>query len=66
MRFAIFAENFAHIEHHNALGHSYKLGVTKFADMKAEEFTSHAGCMKKNKPWSGLPYLGRTVLLGRF
>lgn len=64
-RFAIFLENLAHIERHNAKGHSYSLGVTRFADMKPEEFVNHAGCMiNHEKPWSHLPYLGRSKSLG--
>ena len=64
-RFAIFLENLAHIEKHNAKGHSYSLGVTPFADMKPEEFVNHAGCMmNREKPWSHLPYLGRSKSLG--
>ncbi|CAK9063479.1 unnamed protein product [Durusdinium trenchii] len=50
-----------HIEKHNAAGHNYQLGVTAFADLKPDEFAfDHVGCMiKSEKPWSGLPYLGR-------
>ncbi|CAK9099301.1 Senescence-specific cysteine protease SAG39 (Cysteine proteinase SAG39) (Protein SENESCENCE-ASSOCIATED GENE 39), partial [Durusdinium trenchii] len=60
-RFEIFTENMGHIEKHNAAGHNYQLGVTAFADLKPDEFAfDHVGCMiKSEKPWSGLPYLGR-------
>ena len=32
-RFAIFQDNLRKIEEHNLAGHSWQLGVTKFADM---------------------------------
>merc|ERR1712236_107482 len=38
-RFAIFKENLEKIEKHNQEGHSWQLGVTKFADLTQEEFT---------------------------
>jgi len=37
-RFAIFQENLEKIEKHNQEGHSWTLGVTKFADLSKEEF----------------------------
>merc|ERR1719209_2881164 len=37
-RFAIFQDNLRKIEEHNQAGHSWQLGVTKFADMTKEEF----------------------------
>merc|ERR1712002_1248037 len=39
MRFAIFKENLEKIEKHNQEGHSWQLGVTKFADLTKEEFS---------------------------
>jgi len=39
MRFAIFKENLEKIEKHNQGGHSWQLGVTKFADLTKEEFS---------------------------
>jgi len=58
-RFATFAKNFAHIEAHNAEGHSFKLGINSFADIEPEEFASgHFGLSAEQKQWSGLPYLG--------
>merc|ERR1711970_843059 len=38
-RFAIFKENLEKIEKHNQEGHSWQLGLTKFADLTQEEFT---------------------------
>ena len=33
LRFGQFKENLAKIEKHNSEGHSWRLGVTKFADL---------------------------------
>jgi hypothetical protein len=60
-RFLAFAANVEFIEAENAKGHSYKLGLTPFADMSNDEFVlSHMlPCFRpSSKPWSGLPYLG--------
>ncbi|XP_076942838.1 cysteine proteinase mucunain-like [Bidens hawaiensis] len=37
-RFQIFKDNLRFIDEHNAGGHSYKLGVNKFADLTNEEY----------------------------
>jgi C1A family cysteine protease len=43
-RFAIFADNMAYIDAHNAEGHSYTLGMNEFTDLTWEEFSStHLG-----------------------
>jgi len=41
IRFKHFQDNLAKIEKHNSEGHSWRMGVTKFADMSKEEFVSH-------------------------
>merc|ERR1712066_1029894 len=38
LRFGHFKDNLAKIEKHNSEGHSWRLGVTKFADLSKEEF----------------------------
>jgi len=38
-RFAIFQENLEKINKHNQEGHSWTLGITKFADLTKEEFS---------------------------
>jgi len=40
MRFKHFQDNLVKIEKHNSEGHSWKMGVTKFADLSKEEFVS--------------------------
>jgi cathepsin L len=37
-RFAIFEANHKFVQEHNALGHSYKVGINQFADLTNEEF----------------------------
>ncbi|KAF5817528.1 putative actinidain [Helianthus annuus] len=37
-RFQIFKDNLEYIEQHNSGGHSYKLGLNKFADLSLEEY----------------------------
>ena len=39
-RFLQFSENLRLIEEHNAAGHSWQLGITKFADLSREEFVA--------------------------
>lgn len=41
MRFKHFQDNLVKIEKHNSEGHSWKMGVTKFADLSKEEFVSN-------------------------
>jgi len=60
LRFEIFSSNYQFITEQNAMGNSYTLGVTQFADMTPEEFkNSHFGFKQSKKPYEGLPYLGR-------
>ncbi|XP_076939635.1 cysteine proteinase COT44-like [Bidens hawaiensis] len=37
-RFQIFKDNLRYIDQHNSGGHSYKLGLNKFADLTVEEY----------------------------
>jgi len=43
VRFAVFKANLRLIEQHNAKGHSFRLGVTKFADLTNDEFQRFNG-----------------------
>lgn len=38
MRFEVFKDNLRFIDRHNAAGHSYKLGLNRFADLTNEEY----------------------------
>merc|ERR1719319_1703499 len=40
MRFEVFQENLKAIEKHNSEGHTWRMGVTKFADLTRSEFVS--------------------------
>jgi C1A family cysteine protease len=42
-RFEIFKSNMEYIEQENSKGHSFKLGVTPFADLTGDEFASFKG-----------------------
>jgi len=44
-RFNIFMNNIDKINRHNAEGHSWKMGVTPFADLTPEEFKNKTSCM---------------------
>eukprot|EP00928_Gymnodinium_smaydae_P014396 TRINITY_DN15265_c0_g1_i1.p1 TRINITY_DN15265_c0_g1~~TRINITY_DN15265_c0_g1_i1.p1 ORF type:complete len:369 (-),score=108.23 TRINITY_DN15265_c0_g1_i1:76-1116(-) len=58
-RFAIFKVNVDLIYRMNAQNNSFKLGVTKFADMTSDEFAdTHFGLSKPTKMWGALPRLG--------
>jgi len=45
LRFNIFMDNIDKINRHNALGLSWELGVTPFADLTAKEFKQQTACM---------------------
>jgi len=49
-RFEIFKDNMEEIKRHNAEGHSWKKGITQFADMTGDEFKAHISCFMDNKP----------------
>jgi len=60
-----FCRNLQFIEEHNAVDRSYKLGITKFADLTPDEFTATygskpllGGAQNTTNMWDGLPYLG--------
>merc|ERR1711990_1420820 len=59
VRFGHFKANLDKIEKHNAEGHSWKLGVTKFADLSKEEFVARYASgnlnSRKFQPSSDLP-----------
>jgi len=44
-RFEIFKDNMEEIKRHNAEGHSWRKGITQFADMTPDEFKAHISCM---------------------
>lgn len=61
-RYEAFAKNYYHILEENQKGHSYKLGLNRFADMSGDEFElTHFGMKKPaaGKLWGDLPYLGQ-------
>merc|ERR1719201_3237431 len=59
-RFEVFKVNVNIINDSNAKGLSYTLGITKFADLEADEFEAqYTGFKKPAKLWGDLPYLGR-------
>jgi len=43
-RFEIFKDNMDKIEEHNKGEHSWKMGITQFSDMTAEEFKAYVAC----------------------
>ncbi len=45
-RFPIFRENVDYIRTHNGAGHSWEMGINKWADMTAEEFKKDAHLME--------------------
>jgi len=50
-RFEIFKDNLEKIKDHNAKGLSWKMGVTQWADLTAEEFKKHiGGCVAGERP----------------
>jgi C1A family cysteine protease len=58
-RFQIFKVNVDYIYSMNAMNYSFQLGVTRFADLTADEFAStHFGIAKPDKMWGGLANLG--------
>jgi len=67
VRFGHFKENLAKISAHNSEGHSWRLGVTKFADLSKEEFvkTYSSGNlnMRKFQPQADLPVERKEIRL---
>jgi len=58
-RFQIFKVNVDYIKKMNSRNQSFKLGVTRFADLTADEFgNSHFGIAKPAEMWGPLPNLG--------
>merc|ERR1712014_193270 len=58
-RLLIFASNYAVIQAHNLLNHSYTLGVNELADMTPEEFRSTRlgfSLPANGSQWKGLNY----------
>ena len=45
-RFPIFKDNVDYIRAHNGAGHSWEMGINKWADMTAEEFKKDAHLME--------------------
>ena len=46
MRFEVFRENLVAIEKHNSEGHSWRMGVTKFADLTRWGNVGISGCVE--------------------
>merc|ERR1719147_397147 len=63
MRFKHFQDNLVKIEKHNAEGHSWRMGVTKFADLSKEEFVSQYASGRLNS--RALTRANRTVSVPR-
>jgi len=63
LRFSAFAENYAYIQAENAKGHSYKLGVNRFADMTPDEFAMNRLGLRprETKRWGTLKSLGKHI-----
>jgi len=58
-RLQIFKVNVDYINKMNSMNYSFQLGVTRFADLTADEFgTSHFGIAKPAEIWGSLPSLG--------
>jgi len=64
-RFAVFKSNYDIMERSNAQNHSYKLGITPFADLTPEEFAAMYGGTEPLSPRLSevhdLPFLGTYV-----
>lgn len=58
-RFQIFRVNVDFVYAQNGRGNTYELGVTEYADLTADEFSSsHFGIRKPDSLWGRLPSLG--------
>ena len=58
-RFLIFKDNVNFAHETNAAGHTFRLGVTEWADQTADEFgQTHFGVRVPDKQWGDLPNLG--------
>jgi len=61
-RFQIFIDNLKHYEEENAKGHSYTLGINRFADFTHQEFSRFFGFKDPSNASSSLgPHLGSHV-----
>lgn len=64
-RFGIFKANVDYISSMNSKNKGFKLGVTAFADLTADEFgASHFGIKKPDASWGSLPKLGNHTYNG--
>jgi len=58
-RFQVFKVNVDFIYQMNSMNNTFELGVTRFADLTADEFGSnHMGIAKPDSMWDDLPNLG--------
>ena len=58
-RFGLFSETYKHVMEENAKGHTYELGINKFADLTHEEFAAYAGKKSsKHHRWGSAKHLG--------
>jgi hypothetical protein len=58
-RFQVFKVNVDFIYRMNSMNNTFELGVTRFADLTADEFGSnHMGIAKPDSMWDDLPNLG--------
>jgi len=63
LRFQHFQDNLIKIEKHNSEGHSWRMGVTKFADLSKEEFVAQYASGRLNS--RALTRANRTVSVPR-
>jgi len=64
-RFGIFKANVDYISSMNSKNKGFKLGVTAFADLTADEFgATHFGIKKPEASWGSLPKLGNHTYNG--
>eukprot|EP00933_Yihiella_yeosuensis_P054255 TRINITY_DN5264_c3_g1_i1.p1 TRINITY_DN5264_c3_g1~~TRINITY_DN5264_c3_g1_i1.p1 ORF type:complete len:361 (+),score=67.87 TRINITY_DN5264_c3_g1_i1:95-1177(+) len=66
-RFVNFVATYKRVMEHNSLKNtSFKMAITKFADLSRDEFTSrHTGLRQRSKPFEGLKKLGTHKYSGK-